>query len=152
MPKRTTLPLFEAKGPSEPKPLVKPKKFSAFSAEDSRRIEAQYQSLMEADEERRSKNKGAEAKSQRSASEPTNEDTRVPVNEDFLFDVGIERRELCPVYWLGPVYEGEYHLPATRPDVADLANASSSWNLVFPRWLKLETVRRKSCCTSRRSK
>ncbi|KAJ4155761.1 hypothetical protein LMH87_000991 [Akanthomyces muscarius] len=105
VPKRTTLPLFEAKGPSEPKPLVKPKKFSAFSAEDSRRIEAQYQSLMEADEERRSKNKGAEAKSQRSASEPTNEDTRVPVNEDFLFDVGIERRELCPVYWLGPVYE-----------------------------------------------
>lgn len=31
---------------------------------------------------------------------------RVPVNEDFLFDVDIEERELAPVYWLGPVYEG----------------------------------------------
>ncbi len=30
---------------------------------------------------------------------------KVPVNEDFLFDVGIERRELAPVYWLGPIYE-----------------------------------------------
>lgn len=31
--------------------------------------------------------------------------TRVPVNEDFLFDVDVEQRELAPVYWLGPVYE-----------------------------------------------
>jgi hypothetical protein len=30
---------------------------------------------------------------------------RVPVNEDFLFDVDIEDRELSPVYWLGPIYE-----------------------------------------------
>lgn len=30
---------------------------------------------------------------------------RVPVNEDFLFDVDIEKRELAPVYWLGPIYE-----------------------------------------------
>ncbi|OAR02599.1 hypothetical protein LLEC1_00341 [Akanthomyces lecanii] len=105
VPKRTTLPPFETKGVSEPKSIVKPKKFSAFSAEDSRRIEAQYQSLIEADEERRSMNEGAEAESQRSASDHTKEDTRVPVNEDFLFDVSIERRELSPVYWLGPVYE-----------------------------------------------
>lgn len=34
---------------------------------------------------------------------------RVPVNEDFLFDVNIEERELAPVYWLGPVYEGELY-------------------------------------------
>lgn len=31
--------------------------------------------------------------------------TRVPVNEDFLFDVEIETRELAPTYWLGPVYD-----------------------------------------------
>lgn len=31
---------------------------------------------------------------------------KVPVNEDFLFDVDIEQRELVPVYWIGPVYEG----------------------------------------------
>jgi hypothetical protein len=30
---------------------------------------------------------------------------RVPVHEDFLFDVDIEQRELSPVYWLGPIYE-----------------------------------------------
>jgi hypothetical protein len=30
---------------------------------------------------------------------------RVPVNEDFLFDVDIVERELGPVYWLGPIYE-----------------------------------------------
>lgn len=31
--------------------------------------------------------------------------TKVPVNEDFLFDVDIEERELAPAYWPGPVYE-----------------------------------------------
>jgi hypothetical protein len=30
---------------------------------------------------------------------------KVPVNEDFLFDVDVEKRELAPVYWLGPIYE-----------------------------------------------
>ncbi|EFW99148.1 ddhd domain containing protein [Grosmannia clavigera kw1407] len=30
---------------------------------------------------------------------------KVPVNEDFLFDVNVEDRELTPVYWLGPVYD-----------------------------------------------
>jgi hypothetical protein len=29
----------------------------------------------------------------------------VPVNEDNLFDVDIERRELTPAYWIGPTYE-----------------------------------------------
>ena len=30
---------------------------------------------------------------------------KVPVNEDYLFDVDIEHRELAPAYWLGPIYE-----------------------------------------------
>jgi hypothetical protein len=30
---------------------------------------------------------------------------RVPVHEDFLFDVDIEKRELAPVYWLGPIFQ-----------------------------------------------
>ena len=30
---------------------------------------------------------------------------KVPVNEDFLFDVNIEARELAPAYWLGPIYD-----------------------------------------------
>lgn len=29
---------------------------------------------------------------------------KVPVNEDYLFDVDIRQRELGPAYWLGPVY------------------------------------------------
>ncbi len=119
--------------------------------EDSRRIETQYQILIEADEERRSKKQVAGAKSQRSASDHTNKDTCVPVNEDFLFDVSIERRELCPVYWHGPVYEGECNSPATSADAADMANASSPWDLVFPGRLKLKAMRRKSCFAVGRS-
>lgn len=30
---------------------------------------------------------------------------KVPVHEDFLFDVDLEQRELAPVYWLGPIYD-----------------------------------------------
>lgn len=30
---------------------------------------------------------------------------KVPVNEDFLFDVDIDHRELAPTYWLGPIYD-----------------------------------------------
>ena len=30
---------------------------------------------------------------------------KVPVNEDFLFDVDIDTRELAPTYWLGPIYD-----------------------------------------------
>ena len=30
---------------------------------------------------------------------------KVPVNEDFLFDVDIEARELAPAYWLGAIYD-----------------------------------------------
>jgi len=37
---------------------------------------------------------------------PSNEkDVKVPVNEDYLFDVDIKKRELGPVYWEGPMYE-----------------------------------------------
>lgn len=30
---------------------------------------------------------------------------KVPVNEDFLFDVDIEARELAPTYWLGSIHD-----------------------------------------------
>ena len=32
------------------------------------------------------------------------EDVTVPVNEDYLFDVHIRKRELASAYWEGPVY------------------------------------------------
>lgn len=74
-----------------PKAGTVPKKFVGFSTTDSQAIEKAYQSLDGGD------------KSQSEISDPTS--TRVPVNEDFLFDVHIEKRELEPAYWLGPVYE-----------------------------------------------
>lgn len=87
------------------KPLPKPKKWIPFSKGDSRAIETAFQKT--ADE--------AEAAEQRrdllspvtpvhSSNEPP-KTTKVPVNEDYLFDVEIETRELAPAYWLGPVYD-----------------------------------------------
>ncbi|RIB17797.1 DDHD domain-containing protein [Gigaspora rosea] len=31
--------------------------------------------------------------------------TKVPCNEDYLFEVDIDKREIHPVYWSGPIYE-----------------------------------------------
>ncbi|KAI5284338.1 hypothetical protein KEM54_001416 [Ascosphaera aggregata] len=81
------------------KPRGIPKKFVPFSVNDSDAIEKTFQDLAEKEE--------AAAASPRVAHTPT-EDVKsvtVPVNEDFLFDVNIRKRELGPAYWLGPVYE-----------------------------------------------
>ncbi|KAI0387183.1 DDHD domain-containing protein [Hypomontagnella monticulosa] len=100
-----------------------PKKFVAFSKNDSKSIENAYQKLLEELEDERGKssmNRQMRSSSQRrrAVSSEDNRNTsidregggqqgglRVPVNEDFLFDVDIEERELAPVYWLGPIYE-----------------------------------------------
>ncbi|KAI1650106.1 DDHD domain-containing protein [Daldinia loculata] len=100
-----------------------PKKFVAFSKNDSRSIENAYQKLLEELEDERgkgSKNKQIRSSSQRrravssedehntsidGENSPQQGGLRVPVNEDFLFDVDIEQRELAPVYWLGPIYD-----------------------------------------------
>ncbi|KAB5539386.1 DDHD domain-containing protein [Coniochaeta sp. 2T2.1] len=101
---------------------TQPKKFVAFSPNDSKSIEAAYQKkLEELEDDRISGGKGVKIGAKRpravSAEETPNtsleygdegqakSSTRVPVNEDFLFDVEIETRELGPVYWLGPVYD-----------------------------------------------
>ncbi|KAI5857315.1 DDHD domain-containing protein [Durotheca rogersii] len=100
-----------------------PKKFIAFSKDDSRSIEGAYQKLLEELEDERDRgslSRGIRSTSQRRRARSTDDSPdiiindesdgsrgspRVPVNEDFLFDVDIEERELAPVYWLGPVYE-----------------------------------------------
>lgn len=99
------------KGNQEAKPPAQPKKFSAFSESDSRRVEARYQKLLEAAED----GHGSLASADRPTKRPKPEKStslgsskghgRVAVNEDYLFDVDIEERELAPVYWLGPIYE-----------------------------------------------
>ncbi|KAI1270597.1 DDHD domain-containing protein [Xylariaceae sp. FL1019] len=79
------------KEPQTTKPAV-PRKFASFTKIDSRSLENAYQKLLEGSENDRS-------------SGGRQQGSRVPVNEDFLFDVDIEQRELAPVYWLGPVYD-----------------------------------------------
>ena len=91
-----------------------PKKLVPFSSNDSQAIEDAFQAL----------DKGDSAPDD--SASPTS--TRVPVNEDYLFDVHIEKRELEPAYWLGPVYEvrrGSWFLQEgsiSRPCDENLAN------------------------------
>ncbi|KAG8532541.1 uncharacterized protein KY384_002418 [Bacidia gigantensis] len=103
--------------------LPKPKKYSAFSYRDSYAIEKAFSDLVEKEALERSKtaNDAAELGHKRSQSladvdlgeqgndiGPTTSSNeasiKVPVNEDFLFDVDIKKRELGPAYWLGPIY------------------------------------------------
>ncbi|KAE8379540.1 DDHD domain-containing protein, partial [Aspergillus bertholletiae] len=76
------------------KPLPPPKKFIPFSVKDSQAIEIAFQKI-------------ADAESGKGRNQPgrAQEITKVPVNEDYLFDVDVERRELSPAYWIGPIYE-----------------------------------------------
>lgn len=107
-------------GQTEEKALPAPKKYAAFSVRDSKAIEAAYRKLAEQESTAKKEDfsgvdLGVESADgrQRPSQDATNlslEDNmnpgrvRVPVNEDYLFDVDVERRELGPAYWLGPVY------------------------------------------------
>ena len=124
MPKRTTT--IQVPG-AEVKPPKQAGKYKPFNATDSRAIEAEFQKLSAEEDEvadttykRHSnidllsgadigdmgdlfkKDKPKDAKDKKEVEE---ESYRVPVNEDRLFDVDIKKRELSPVYWLGPVYD-----------------------------------------------
>ncbi|PWY93366.1 DDHD-domain-containing protein [Aspergillus sclerotioniger CBS 115572] len=83
----------------DPKPLAPPKKFVPFTCTDSQAIEDAFQGLLEADVETE------HVSYKRPMREASREPTKVPVNEDSLFDVNIEQRELSPAYWIGPIYE-----------------------------------------------
>lgn len=100
-----------------------PKKYSPFSKNDSRAIEAAFNRLAgEEDAAERQKveargssedvteglkraEKGTNTSLEEAEDDLTPGPVKVPVNEDFLFDVDVTRRELAPAYWLGPVYE-----------------------------------------------
>ncbi|KAF2478338.1 DDHD-domain-containing protein [Lindgomyces ingoldianus] len=106
IPKRKPFPSSNAT-PSPDKPVPKPKKFIPFSPGDSRAIENAFQKLAdEADtsESRRDLLSPLSPAAQNLAPSPETS-TKVSVNEDYLFDVEIETRELAPAYWPGPVYE-----------------------------------------------
>lgn len=87
---------------SEQKPLPPPKKFIPFSLKDSQSIESTFQKLIEDENTRDQASQEDEQKQQRKRERPP---TKVAVNEDYLFDVDVEQRELSPAYWIGPVYE-----------------------------------------------
>lgn len=111
VPKRRPHPAGENK---DEKPTGAPKKYAAFSKRDSKAIEAAFQKVLEKeDSEEASKMQqqrgdapharpeAKPSKSLKAEDKPGN--IRVPVNEDYLFDVDVEERELAPAYWLGPV-------------------------------------------------
>lgn len=89
--------LLEQQKKADQKPPPKPKKFIAFSVKDSLSIESTFQQLSDFE--------GAHKRPD--TAQPPHEppSKNVPVNEDYLFDVNIEDRELSPAYWVGPVYE-----------------------------------------------
>lgn len=105
--------------------MPSPKKFVSFSARDSRSIESAFQKLAE---EERSISKTPDLSGDTTkttdasgrtvpvietqidtttgSNDPNKSNSvKVSVNEDFLFDVEIDSRELAPAYWLGPVYD-----------------------------------------------
>lgn len=101
------------------KPAVVAKKYVPFSNGDSKAIEATFQKLSEKEEatdraglvrgDHESGDVGITGDSlgtkYRKSGIEADKAFHVPVNEDYLFDVDVERRELAPAYWLGPVYE-----------------------------------------------
>ncbi|OAX81080.1 hypothetical protein ACJ72_04584, partial [Emergomyces africanus] len=92
-------PSFWGKDTITPKSQGSPKKFVPFSIRDSQSIEAAFQDLAVRE---------GTAESSKLADKPndqTSQNVKVPVNEDYLFDVDVQKRELCPAYWLGPIYE-----------------------------------------------
>ncbi|KAJ5898605.1 hypothetical protein N7504_008893 [Penicillium tannophilum] len=82
---------------ADQKPPPPPKKFIPFSLKDSLSIETTYLRLSEIED-----SKGS-SQAQPKSSDPVSK--KVPVNEDYLFDVDVEDRELGPAYWIGPIYE-----------------------------------------------
>lgn len=115
VPKRRPNPAGEKKE-VEKKPVA-PKKYAAFSKTDSKAIEAAFQKLGDEEEAaemgRKELSEGLGIKdstphdkpSTTIKDKPKQDSVKVPVNEDYLFDVDVEQRELGPAYWLGPVYD-----------------------------------------------
>uniref|UniRef100_A0A093VC49 Putative phospholipase C20G8.02, mitochondrial n=1 Tax=Talaromyces marneffei PM1 TaxID=1077442 RepID=A0A093VC49_TALMA len=80
-----------------PKPFPPAKKFIPFYIKDSQSIEKAFQQLLQQEVK--------DVPDNTKENEQTQYTVKVPVNEDYLYDVDVEKRELGPVYWLGPIYE-----------------------------------------------
>ncbi|KAI8801016.1 DDHD domain-containing protein [Cladochytrium replicatum] len=78
-------------GPPLPPAPAKPTSWAPFSKRHNTDIEAAYNTLCKATDEN-----GRRA----STVSP-----RVAVNDDLLYEVDVEKKEISPIYWLGPIYE-----------------------------------------------
>lgn len=99
-----------------------PKKWVLFSETDSNAIESAFQQLGREDE------LGEQ-----------NTSTKIPVNEDYLYDVHIEKRELEPAYWIGPIYDvrrGSWFYQDNSPCEENLANQLEEGYLKVAPWRK----------------
>ncbi|EWC46719.1 hypothetical protein DRE_03964 [Drechslerella stenobrocha 248] len=94
-----------------PKPAVK---FVPFGERDSQNIEAAFLELSESDDVRTAledekpwtsrRNEGDDGGDAAAGDKEGDKEVTVPVNEDYLFDVHIRKRELATAYWEGPIY------------------------------------------------
>jgi hypothetical protein len=100
---------FALTPPDPDKPQAVAKKFIPFSEADSRSIETAFQKLVDQEDvsgpSRLSRDVDAPHQDFGDRREKHRSLVKVPVNEDYLFDVQIEDRELLPAYWLGPIYD-----------------------------------------------
>ncbi|KAL8669201.1 MAG: hypothetical protein Q9168_006199 [Polycauliona sp. 1 TL-2023] len=158
VPKRRPPPLVQ---PPKGAPLTSPKKYVAFSARDSRSIESTFRKLAEEDDAviqdhshngdlggaglGRAKTIATPGQRRNTSLEGEGEknetsQSTVPVNEDFLFDVDIDKRELAPAYWYGPIYDvrrGSWFYQegsSLRPCEENLANQLEEGYLKVKPW------------------
>lgn len=121
-------PLAPEPSPEEQEKLkAVPRKWVLFSEKDSRTIENAFQQLGIDDE---------------FGDKSTT--TKVAVNEDYLWDVHIERRELEPAYWIGPIHDvrrGSWFYFDNSPCEENLANQLEEGYLKIAPWRKLGSPR-----------
>ncbi|KAF3907469.1 hypothetical protein AA313_de0200012 [Arthrobotrys entomopaga] len=104
----------ESDAKTQPKPAVK---FVPFGEQDSRNIETAFWEMSEKEDAKSAREAEKPWTSRRRDSDEDGGDlggavggaeeegeVTVPVNEDYLFDVHIRKRELTSAYWEGPVY------------------------------------------------
>ncbi|KAK3699339.1 hypothetical protein LTR37_016491 [Vermiconidia calcicola] len=135
-------------GKTDEKTFPAPKKYAAFSVRDSKAIESGYRKLAEGQDTSEREYQLGDISLQRTETQQRSDEqpnsslkddlkpgkVRVPVNEDYLFDVDVERRELGPAYWLGPVYAVRRDGSVQRPCDESLASQLEDGYLKVQAW------------------
>ncbi|KAL5458907.1 hypothetical protein PMIN07_005962 [Paraphaeosphaeria minitans] len=132
----------------EKQPVPRPRKWIPFSFDDSRSIENAFQkTAAEADAAETRRGILSPSGPASGLGKEPETSTTVPVNEDYLFDVEIETRELSPVYWLGPVYDvkrGTWFTPDGEPCDENLATQLEEGYLKVKPWRLTKPAEKRS--------